>query len=96
VHAILPRVPKVVAAAGISGELEAILGDGRARDVATQPLEPLAVAAGHGRACVHVDATNFGERVVAFRDFSHRVRELASLLCPGASPNSYRSAVEAS
>ena len=39
VHTILPRVAKVVAAAAIGGELEAILGDGRARDVATQPLE---------------------------------------------------------
>jgi hypothetical protein len=49
-HTILPRVPKVVAAAAISGELEALLGDGRPRDVATQPLKPLAIAAGHGRA----------------------------------------------
>jgi hypothetical protein len=30
--------------------LEALLGEGRARDVATQSLEPLAIAAGHGRA----------------------------------------------
>jgi hypothetical protein len=80
VHTILPHVPKVVATPAIGGELEALLGDRRARDVATQPLEPLAVAAGHGRARVHVDATNFGERVVRFRYFSHRVRELASLL----------------
>jgi hypothetical protein len=73
-------VPKAVAAAVVDGELEALLGDRRARDVATQSLEPLAVAAGHGRARMDVDATNFGERVVRFRDLSHRVRELASLL----------------
>jgi hypothetical protein len=79
-HAILPRVPKVVAAAAVGGELEALLGDGRARDVATQPLESLAIAVGHGRARVDVHATNFGERVVGLGDDSHRVRELASLL----------------
>jgi hypothetical protein len=50
------------------------------RDVATQSLEPLAIAAGHGRARMDVDATHFGERVVGLGDLSHRVRELASLL----------------
>jgi hypothetical protein len=52
----------------------------RPRDVATQSLEPLAITAGHGRARVDVHATNFGERVIGLGDFSHRVRELASLL----------------
>nr|WP_258182914.1 hypothetical protein [Enhygromyxa salina] len=80
VHAIFPRVPKVVAAAAVGGGFEPLLGDRRPRDVATQSLEPLAIAARHGRARVHVYATNFGERVVGLGDFSHRVRELASLL----------------
>jgi len=42
----------------------------------------LAITAGHGRARVHVDPINFGERVVGLGDLSHRVRELARLL-PG-------------
>ena len=83
-HTILPRVPEVVATATISGELEALLSEWRPCDVATPSLESLAIAAGHGRARMYVDATDFGDRVVGFGlcDDSHRVRELASLL-PG-------------
>ena len=84
VHTILPCVPKAVAAATVGGVFEALLSEWRPCDVAAQSLESLAITAGHGRARVHVDSTDVGDRSVGLGlcDGSHRVRELASLL-PG-------------
>jgi hypothetical protein len=62
--AVLPHALEAELEPSIVAEGETVLCDRRSGDVLAEPLDLSAVVAVDALLCVHVDATNFGDRLI--------------------------------